>query len=62
MNKEPVVISEAAKAVLIAAIAALDKFGIWNVSSDQREALIGLYVALSLLVALLVRRQVTPVQ
>lgn len=60
MTTEPVALSDALKSLLLAVIAALVAFEVWQPTEAQTAAMLGLFAALNILVSAFVRRQVTP--
>lgn len=57
---EPIAATEAVRLVLVAVIAVSTAFGIWEPTTEQMGALLGLYAAVSVLLAVVARRRSTP--
>jgi len=61
MKKEPVALSAAIQAVIVAVIGVLTTFGIWEPTQEQIGTILALYVAVVAVMAGIVRARVTPV-
>lgn len=60
MNQEPVAITDALKSLLLAVVAGLVAFGVWEPTETQTAAILGLFAAVNLVVSAFVRGRVTP--
>jgi hypothetical protein len=60
MTTEPVSITEALRLLIIAAIVALQAFDVWNPSTEQNAAVLGLYAAVSVVLSAFARQRSTP--
>lgn len=61
-TSEPVALSEAVRAVLLAVIALLQAFDVWNPTPEQNAAVLGLYIAVSVLLSVFARLRSTPTE
>lgn len=59
--KEPVALVEAIKLLIVAVITGGQQLNVWDISGDQKDAIIGIYLAASVVLALVLRSKVTPV-
>lgn len=59
-TSEPVALSEAVRLVIVAAIVVLQAFDVWNPTTEQNAAVLGLYAAVSLLLSVFARMRSTP--
>lgn len=60
MNTEPITVTEALRFLILAVIAALQAFDLWNPTTEQNAAVLGLYAALSVVLSVFARQRSTP--
>jgi hypothetical protein len=59
-TSEPVALGEAVRLLIVAVIVLLQAFDIWNPTTEQNAAVLGLYAAVSLLLSVFARQRSTP--
>jgi hypothetical protein len=57
---EPISISEAVRLAIIAVIVCLQAFNVWNPTTAQNAAILGLYAAASVVLSVVARSKSTP--
>lgn len=59
-SSEPIAVTEAVRSLLIAVMVALTAFGAWEPTPEQTSAVLGLYLAISVVLSVVARKRSTP--